>query len=195
VRASDAGYVPREYDPDKVNNYELGNKSTFWNGRLRLNATAYLMKWDDIQQQRWNDGPLWWQNGTINGGKAESKGIELYASVYLTDQLRFSANISAGSAEYTDAILEADGSVNTPEGTDMPYAPDYKYWFGISITRFLMHSGAVTSGCAMTRAAQRTRGMAGHGLTGTRETLFRQIFCPPGTSGTPSLAGSQNRGR
>jgi outer membrane receptor protein involved in Fe transport len=134
VRASDAGYVPREYDPDKVNNYELGNKSTFWNGRLRLNATAYLMKWDDIQQQRWNDGPLWWQNGTINGGKAESKGIELYASVYLTDQLRFSANISAGSAEYTDAILEADGSVNTPEGTDMPYAPDYKYWFGIDYT-------------------------------------------------------------
>ena len=54
--------------------------------------------------------------------------------MYLTDQLRFSANISAGSAEYTDAILEADGSVNTPEGTDMPYAPDYKYWFGIDYT-------------------------------------------------------------
>ena len=95
------------YDPDTVLNYEIGNKSTFMNGRLRVNASAFLMQWDDIQLQRWNDGSLWWQNGTVNGGTAETTGLEVDITGHLTENLRINANFSTGSAEYTEDIAAA----------------------------------------------------------------------------------------
>ncbi len=133
VRASDAGFVNRIYEPDTVTNYEIGNKSTFLDGRLRVNASAYFMEWDQIQLQRWNDGSLWWQNGTLNGGTAETTGLEIEVTGYLTDQFKISASVSTGSAEYTEDIV-FDGEVDTPKGTPMPFAPDLRYWVGIDYT-------------------------------------------------------------
>ncbi len=133
VRASEAGFVDRIYDPDTVRNYEIGNKSTFMNGRLRINASAYLMEWDEIQLQRWNDGSLWWQNGTVNGGTAESTGLEIEVTGYVTDQLKITASASTGSAEYTQDIV-FNGNISTPKGTEMPFAPDLRYWVGIDYT-------------------------------------------------------------
>ncbi len=133
LRASDAGFVNRIYEPDTVTNYEIGNKSTFLDGRLRVNASAYLMEWDQIQLQRWNDGSLWWQNGTLNGGTAETTGLELEVTGCVTDQLKISASVSTGSAEYTQDIV-FDGEVDTPKGTAMPFAPELRYWVGIDYT-------------------------------------------------------------
>ncbi len=132
-RSAESGYVNATYDPDTVTNYEIGNKSTFMNGRLRLNASAYLMKWDDIQLQRWDSGSLWWQNGTLNGGKGESKGLELEATAYIGDNLKIIASLSTGSAEYTEDIV-FQGEIDTVAGTEMPFAPKTKYWVGIDYT-------------------------------------------------------------
>lgn len=134
ARAADTGLVNRIYDPDTVTNFEIGNKSTLLDGRLRLNTSIYLMEWNHIQLQRWNSGGLWWQNGTFNAGTAESVGIEIYAEASLTENLHVSASISSSSAEYTEDIVRSDGSIDTPAGTDMPYAPDLKYWFSIDYT-------------------------------------------------------------
>jgi outer membrane receptor protein involved in Fe transport len=93
------------------------------------------MQWDEIQLQRWNDGEdLWWMNGTFNGGTAESKGIEVYLKAAVTDNLEFTASVNAGKAEYTEDIRSADGEVDTPAGTTMPFAPDLKYWVGLDYT-------------------------------------------------------------
>lgn len=134
ARAADTGLVNRIYDPDTVTNFEIGNKSTLLDGRLRLNTSIYLMEWNHIQLQRWNSGGLWWQNGTFNAGTAESVGIEIYAEASLTENLHVSASISSSSAEYTEDIVRSDGSIDTPAGTDMPYAPDLKYWISIDYT-------------------------------------------------------------
>ncbi len=134
ARAADTGLVNRIYDPDTVTNFEIGNKSTLLDGRLRLNTSIYRMEWDHIQLQRWNSGGLWWQNGTFNAGTAESVGIEIYAEASLTENLHVSASISSSSAEYTEDIVRSDGSIDTPAGTDMPYAPDLKYWISIDYT-------------------------------------------------------------
>jgi len=134
VRAASTGFVDREYDPDTVTNYEIGNKSVFMDGRVRLNTSLYLMEWDKVQLQRWDDGDLWWMNGTFNAGKAESKGIEVSLKAAITDNLEFTANVNSGNAEYTEDILNTEGEVDTPAGTDMPFAPDLKYWVGIDYT-------------------------------------------------------------
>ena len=49
VRAAATGLIPLDYEPDKMNNYEIGLKSQWLDNRLQLNVTAFLMKWDDIQ--------------------------------------------------------------------------------------------------------------------------------------------------
>jgi iron complex outermembrane receptor protein len=135
VRAANTGFVNREYTPDTVTNYEIGNKSTFLDGRIRLNMSIYLMEWEQIQLQRWSDADnLWWMNGTFNGGTAESKGIEVFLKAAVTDNLNLTASINANSAEYTEDILNEDGTIDTPAGSDMPYAPDLKYWVGIDYT-------------------------------------------------------------
>ena len=42
---------PLDYEPDKMNNYEIGLKSKWLDRRLLLNVTAFRMQWDDIQLQ------------------------------------------------------------------------------------------------------------------------------------------------
>jgi outer membrane receptor protein involved in Fe transport len=41
--------LPEPYDPDFLQNYELGLKSQWANGRLRANVTAFHMVWEDYQ--------------------------------------------------------------------------------------------------------------------------------------------------
>ncbi len=44
-------FFPLAYDSDLMKNYELGYKSSFADGRGRLNLTYYHMAWEDYQLQ------------------------------------------------------------------------------------------------------------------------------------------------
>jgi outer membrane receptor protein involved in Fe transport len=70
---------------------------------------------------------------SANGGTADTTGLEIEVTGYLTDRLKISASVSTGSAEYTEDIV-FDGEVDTPKGTPMPFAPDLRYWVGIDYT-------------------------------------------------------------
>ena len=93
-RVASTGLLPREYNPDKMKNYEAGLKSKWWDGKLLVNASLFYMQWDDIQLNDSLSGipdPTggnyhYWQRGTFNGKKAEQKGIEITASIAPTDE-------------------------------------------------------------------------------------------------------------
>lgn len=91
----------REYFPDTVDNYELGFKSRWLDGDLTFNAAAYFIKWDDIQivSTSVNAG----LTITVNGSKAESKGIELSSDWKINDNFSLRGNYS-----FTDANLTQD---------------------------------------------------------------------------------------
>jgi len=144
VRAAEAGFVYEVYDPDKVDNYEVGVKSTFAGGRVQLNASAFFMEWDEIQLNRTNPD-IWWQQGVQNGGKAETQGLELSITVHATDNFKIMGSFFAADGEYTEDIywldpqagtdpLIVDEVLDTPAGTPMPFSPDYKYWIGLDWT-------------------------------------------------------------
>jgi outer membrane receptor protein involved in Fe transport len=62
-------------EPDRTTNFELGVHTTLNNGRTILNGAIYQIDWEDIQTQSVtaNGGvPI-----TVNGGEAESRGVEL----------------------------------------------------------------------------------------------------------------------
>ena len=85
ARAAETGAIPLQYGPDKLENYELGLKSTWLDDRVQLNVSAFLMEWEDFQLNV--DGPdteiqstPFWVRGIINGRGAEQKGVEISGS-------------------------------------------------------------------------------------------------------------------
>nr|WP_298718134.1 TonB-dependent receptor [uncultured Steroidobacter sp.] len=66
--------IPNGADTDKIQNYELGMKGTWFGGRLTSNLAAYLIDWSDIQVQanRVSDSVQF----ATNIGEARSKGFE-----------------------------------------------------------------------------------------------------------------------
>ncbi len=91
----------RSFEPDTVNSYEIGAKTTWLNGDLTLNGALFFIDWKDPQVAATsiNAGT----GITVNGVSAESKGVELSGSWRVTDNFRLSGNFS-----YTDAKLTAD---------------------------------------------------------------------------------------
>ena len=88
----------RQFTPDKTRNYELGFKSTLAEGALILNGAVYYIDWIDPQlgSSTVNANiPI-----TVNGGGAESKGVELSANWFATERLQIRGNFS-----YTDSTL------------------------------------------------------------------------------------------
>lgn len=66
--------IPNGADTDKIQNYEIGAKGTWLDGRLTSNLAAYLIDWSDIQVQanRVSDSIQF----ATNIGEARSKGFE-----------------------------------------------------------------------------------------------------------------------
>ncbi|MEO9468749.1 TonB-dependent receptor [Parasphingorhabdus sp.] len=91
----------RFFEPDTVNSYEIGAKTTWLDGDLILNAALFFIDWKDpqIAATSINAGT----SITVNGVSAESKGFEFSGSWRVTDNFRLSGNFS-----YTDAKLTAD---------------------------------------------------------------------------------------
>ncbi|HET8692789.1 MAG TPA: TonB-dependent receptor [Steroidobacteraceae bacterium] len=136
-RAADTGVVPLEYGPDYLSNYEVGLKSEWFDHRLQLNLSAFLMEWDDIQihigSTSSGTNGAFYIEGNINGGTAEQKGVEFNGSWLATDRLSFDWSIFLASPEFTeDTFRENDiPGVDDPwiaKGWTMPISPKEKYW-------------------------------------------------------------------
>src|SRR5688572_23787697 len=86
----------REYDAETLMSYEVGFKSTFMDGRARLNGAAYFYDYDDYQAFVFVQS-----SGTVTNLQAETKGVELDFAVSPVSGL----DIMLG-ASYFDATVE-----------------------------------------------------------------------------------------
>jgi iron complex outermembrane recepter protein len=77
--------IPETFDSDDLRNYEVGVKSRWLEDRLQLNATAFHIKWDDIQVEPRD--PVGNIPFTTNGGAAKVTGLEWSLDSLLSDQL------------------------------------------------------------------------------------------------------------
>ena len=114
--------VPVSFGPDSLWNYEIGMKSIWNDGRVKLNATAFYIDWSDIQLGRTtildNDLAV---SYTDNAGDAISKGIEVEAIYIPFDHLELGTSFT-----YNEATLESvlDGVDLTP-GSKLPGSPEF----------------------------------------------------------------------
>ncbi len=125
---------------DTTTNYELGVHSTLANGSLVLNAAVYYIDWNDVQvADTTTNGQL---NITSNGGKAESKGVELSADWRIGSAWRLTASFAynqAELAESTSGILgdSLTGDLFTPAGSRLPGSPEAQGTIGATYSTSL----------------------------------------------------------
>jgi len=132
-----------EYEDESVDDYELGIKSTLLGGTLRINATAFIMKYKDFQVFQF----LRSSNGSTslqltNAGEATSQGLELESTWLPTDRLEFTFNVTKLDATY-DLFVNPDPLEPDFTGNKLPYAPDWKTYFSAQYLQPLGEHGSL----------------------------------------------------
>jgi len=106
-RPATIGAATIPYDPETLDNYEVGFKAEFANGMVRLNGAAFLMDYTDMQQDLDVPAPgtsTGRENRTINASSARFKGVELDLTAIPTDGLTFRGNLGYLDAKYKDFL-------------------------------------------------------------------------------------------
>ena len=107
--------------PEFVESYEIGFKTTFMDNRVRLNGAAFFSDYTDIQVTVLEDASA--GNTTANAASGEISGFELELAARPTDNLGLELGVGFLDAKYTEVggIAEAAGLtadlkfINTPE--------------------------------------------------------------------------------
>jgi iron complex outermembrane recepter protein len=114
--------VPPTYGSDSLWSYEIGSKNSFAENRILLNASAYYIKWKDIQQNVPLTACGFQYTGNL--GEARSTGFDLQAVANLTQALSVGANFSYIDAQYTKTVqLEPTVFSIVQDGDRLPAAP------------------------------------------------------------------------
>ncbi|KMT64853.1 TonB-dependent receptor [Catenovulum maritimum] len=116
--------VSTTYNTDDVKNYELGFKSTWLDNRLRFNANAYHIEWQNMQVSRFDP-----QNVSIltfieNAADAEINGLEADAVWQVTPDWRLFSAFSYIKSELTQLKAEAIELVSV--GSALPLTPKFQ---------------------------------------------------------------------
>ncbi len=131
VNRSTASPLPK-YDPDYVDNYELGWKTMWFDGRLRFNGAVYHLDWSNFQFS-FLDFDLSELTIIQNIGEADTDGAEFDLVFGATDALTLSLSASYNKAELqepyyrTTAEAEAGLPPRAPKGTEMPFVPELQW--------------------------------------------------------------------
>ena len=115
------------YDPEYVDSYELGMKANFFDGRMRLNAAAFTMDYEDMQVTA-TDPETSANVSKANLGEATVRGIEAEMTALLGEYFTVGVNLGLLDDEIdrlgTTGTLISSGIVVT-EDNDLPYTPDW----------------------------------------------------------------------
>ena len=132
-----AGFTT-SYDPEYVNTFELGMKSDWLDGRMRLNATLFYSRYDDKQEE--NLVPL--ADGTVgtivvNAATVDMPGVEVELTGAITEHLRGRFTYGYLKAEYDeyDADLNQDGIVTDNSDLLLRRAPENTFGAGLTYAR------------------------------------------------------------
>jgi iron complex outermembrane receptor protein len=131
--------VQTPYDPEIVDSYEVGAKTSWWDRRVTANLAAFFNDYTDMQLTI-NATP---QNFVRNAGEAEIKGAELEVVARLAQG--FDVNVAAGylDAQYTELDPQL-ATLNPPLTADkkLVKAPDWTLSAGMQY-RFDVGAGEI----------------------------------------------------
>jgi iron complex outermembrane recepter protein len=140
------GRVFFPYEPQIIDNTEVGLRSDLADGKVRLNATLFDSKWNNIQNagvvRDPGTGAELPQLVTTNVGDAHATGLELEVTVLPTESLMLNFNVGVLDTGY-DYI--APGTFSLDTRTEFAQAPDETYSIGLQHTASLSNGGSFVS--------------------------------------------------
>lgn len=94
------------FDPENVDNYEVGFKASLLGGALYLAGSVYQMDFTDLQARNrvFPPGETAFLEFIDNTGEARNRGFELEADWRASDKLTIGGGVSYTDFEYTDFI-------------------------------------------------------------------------------------------
>jgi outer membrane receptor protein involved in Fe transport len=106
--------IPAASSPDQLWNYELGEKSTFFDGRLLLNAAIYYIDWRNIQLNELTKPSG--INFIGNAGDAVIKGLELEVDAKPIEPVEIGGSLSLADAR----LVTINPTVAATKGDQLP---------------------------------------------------------------------------
>ena len=93
------GNTPLTYDSDSVWNYEVGSKNDLMDGRVRLEASLYRLKWKNLQENVFLPCGF---GVNLNAGDATSTGVELGVQAFVTKNLQLSLSAAYNNSKHSE---------------------------------------------------------------------------------------------
>ncbi|MGK0442811.1 MAG: iron complex outermembrane receptor protein [Pseudohongiellaceae bacterium] len=140
--------VAEGYDPETVETWEVGMKSQWWDNRLRLNIAVFDMDYTDMQLtvQQAQPAPIFFSSDVVNAGTAEITGVEVEATVQITESFSSTLAIGHMDAELVEVI---SGGVDVSDSWEMLNAPDWTGQLGFNYDMDLGDAGSLTLNSAV----------------------------------------------
>ena len=194
--------VKQPFDPEEIENMELGYRSDLLDGRLRFNATYFSGEWTGIQvAETVEDLDCIIAGGTpascpnlpnlltFNAGAADVSGLEIELVYRATENLLFDGNFGFLNTEYTDTGTSQDIQI----GDTFQQAPELTYSVGAQYDADLENGGsalfrldyAYTDSYVRSRERQRQTGQDAFGLVNARAS-----YSPPDNNWRLALFGT-----
>jgi iron complex outermembrane recepter protein len=147
------GYNPTSpaqpaYKPETLDAFEVGEKSTVFDGKLRLNAAFFYYKYKDIQVNAIVN-----TLGVIyNGARAEDYGLDATFDFSVTPELMLTGGVVALHDRFTDfpdAVIAhvnpndtTSTEVGSAAGNRLPFAPDETVNLGVDYKKHVTRGDA-----------------------------------------------------
>ena len=149
-----ASPAPATFEPDKLWNYEIGEKATLFDRKATLDIDAYDIEWSGIQTTQNVNGV----NQLVNAGNGRVQGVEASFSYRIVPPLTLS-----GSGAYTDARLTTTSPVLGVlyTGARLPLSPKYNFALSANYNFELGHGYHGWASVTDVWVGDRTSGYAG----------------------------------
>jgi iron complex outermembrane receptor protein len=137
-----------EYEPERVDSFELGAKSILFQGRAEFNAALFRMNYRDLQTSQF-DGTLGFN--VTNAGRAYSQGFEGDFRWQLSHGFMLGGNLSYLDFEFTEfanaqcyfgqsylepgSVTDADNGLCDAQGKRKEYTPAWRGALGANWVR------------------------------------------------------------
>ena len=138
TQASVASTTPTPFDPETLNNYEVGVKTIGFEQMLSLNLAAFRGKYDDIQvtaQKTFVDstGETIIQRLTLNAAQATIQGVEIELASRPIEGLSITGSMGFLDAiydEFPDALSDLTGQAIDRSGQSLNLSPRWQTFLG-----------------------------------------------------------------
>lgn len=101
--------APVSIKPDSLWSYEIGTKDFFLQRRVALDASAFYVAWNNIQN--FTDIPQCGIGATFNLGDVVSKGFNLATEALLTEHLKADLDVAYTDAYFKNTVIVPAGGI------------------------------------------------------------------------------------